>query len=149
MPFNHDNNNNKKFSVEDIKVYAAGIFIVLLVSIAVFYAYNVVPESNMSVINMIVGSLLTMGVLASKRIFGDASEIEDEARKHIAAADQRIIDAENRAARQIEKITASMDVFEAKYNTLKETHDTVMQMLVDRHVVLGQGVDLVPGNRQN
>lgn len=141
--------NTKNAKLEDIKVYSSGVFVVLLVCIAIFYAYNVVPEENMSVINMIVGSLLTMGVLASKRIFGDASQVEDEARQKIAAAEQRILDAETRAARQIEKISAALDVFEAKYNTLKETHDTVMQMLVDRHVVLGQGVDLVPGNRQN
>lgn len=141
--------NTKNAKLEDIKVYSAGVFVVLLVCIAIFYAYNIVPEENMSVINMIVGSLLTMGVLASKRIFGDASEVEDEARKKIAAAEQRILDAETRAARQIEKISAALDVFEAKYNTLKETHDTVMQMLVDRHVVLGQGVDLMPGSRQN
>jgi hypothetical protein len=146
MPINHDH-RARRFSTEDIKVYSAGTFIVLLVLIAVFYAYQVVPETNQSVVNLIVGALLTMGVLASKRIFGDANEIEEQAQKHIAEADERVAAAELRAARQLEKMTASMEIFEAKYDTLKQAYDQMITLLVDRHVVLGKGVDLVPGNR--
>ena len=97
---------------------ASGIFIMLIVLLMLFLTFIEIPTSNkdliVSIISMFVGGL---GVAMGK-LFGDN-------------------DAE------MEKMREELDALKIEYGVVKEQYDKIVGMLITRHVVDAQGIEIV------
>lgn len=97
---------------------ASGIFIMLIVLLMLFLTFIEIPTSNkdliVSIISMFVGGL---GVAMGK-LFGDN-------------------DAE------MEKMREELDTLKIEYGVVKEQYDKIVGMLITRHVVDAQGIEII------
>lgn len=93
---------------------AAFIFLLLLVGLILFLTYVPLPLASEKVVLMIIGGLMVSATSALPKLFGDDDT------KH------RLRKLEN------------------EYAVLKSNYDAVMKMLVERHVVNGEGVEMPP-----
>ena len=97
---------------------ASGIFIMLIVLLMLFLTFIEIPTSNkdliVSIISMFVGGL---GVAMGK-LFGDN-------------------DAE------IDQLKEEMSELRVQYDTVKGQYDSIVRMLVERHVVNAEGIEIL------
>ena len=97
---------------------ASGIFIMLIVSLMLFLTFIEIPTSNkdliVSIISMFVGGL---GVAMGK-LFGDN-------------------DAE------IDQLKTDMSELRVQYDTVKAQYDSIVRMLIERHVVNAEGIEIL------
>ena len=97
---------------------ASGIFIMLIVLLMLFLTFIEIPTSNkdliVSIISMFVGGL---GVAMGK-LFGD-NDVE------------------------MEKMREELDTLKVEYGVVKDQYDKIVGMLITRHVVDAQGIEIV------
>ena len=101
---------------------ASGIFIMLIVLLMLFLTFIEIPTSNkdliVSIISMFVGGL---GVAMGK-LFGD-NDVE------------------------MEKMREELDTLKIEYGVVKEQYDKIVGMLITRHVVDAQGIEIVTNDK--
>lgn len=102
---------------------AAFIFLIILVGLIGFLTFVPMPAASEKVILMIVGSLLTASIGALPRLFGTENVREKE-------LEMKVRSLEN-----------SLHIVESKYEQLQAQHDKLVSMLVERHVVHGEGIE--------
>ena len=103
---------------KDARQYvAAGIFVALVVSLMLFLTIIEIPTTNkdliVSIISMFVGGL---GVAMGK-LFGD-NDVE------------------------MEKMREELDTLKVEYAVVKEQYDKIVGMLITRHVIDAQGIEI-------
>ena len=104
---------------KDVRQYvAAGIFVALVVSLMLFLTFIEIPTSNkdliVSIISMFVGGL---GVAIGK-LFGD-NDVE------------------------MEKMREELDTLKVEYGVVKDQYDKIVSMLITRHVIDAQGIEII------
>ena len=104
---------------KDARQYvASGIFVALVVSLMLFLTFIEIPTSNkdliVSIISMFVGGL---GVAMGK-LFGD-NDVE------------------------MEKMREELDTLKVEYGVVKDQYDKIVSMLITRHVIDAQGIDII------
>lgn len=104
---------------KDVRQYvASGIFVALVVSLMLFLTFIEIPTSNkdliVSIISMFVGGL---GVAMGK-LFGD-NDVE------------------------MEKMREELDTLKVEYGVVKDQYDKIVSMLITRHVIDAQGIEIV------
>ena len=104
---------------KDVRQYmASGVFVALIVALMLFLTFIEIPTSNkdliVSIISMFVGGL---GVAMGK-LFGD-NDVE------------------------MEKMREELDALKIEYGVVKEQYDKIVGMLITRHVVDAQGIEIV------
>lgn len=97
---------------------AASVFVILLILLLAYLTFIPVPEQNKDLIVTIMGVLVGGGAAAMPKLFGDKQDIETE------------------------KLKSKLTKLEVEYFTLKKEHDSLIKMLVERHVVDGKGFHL-------
>lgn len=109
-------------SNKDLLVYVASFFmLILLVSILGYLTYIPVPQDNKELIITILGVLLGGAAAAMPNLFGSKDTETEQLRTRLRSTEEHLA------------------VLEAKYITLKESHDKMVAMLIERHVVTGEG----------
>ena len=103
---------------KDVRQYiASGVFVALVVALMLFLTFIEIPTSNkdliVSIISMFVGGL---GVAMGK-LFGD-NDVE------------------------MEKMREELDALKIEYGVVKEQYDKIVGMLIARHVVDAQGIEI-------
>ena len=106
-------------SSKDARQYvASGIFVALVVSLMLFLTFIEIPTSNkdliVSIISMFVGGL---GVAMGK-LFGDN-------------------DAE------MDRMREELDTLKVEYGVVKDQYDKIVSMLITRHVIDAQGIEII------
>ena len=104
---------------KDVRQYiASGVFVALVVALMLFLTFIEIPTSNkdliVSIISMFVGGL---GVAMGK-LFGD-NDVE------------------------MEKMREELDALKIEYGVVKEQYDKIVGMLIARHAVDAQGIEIV------
>lgn len=109
--------------VEYRKWLASVFMLVILVGLLVYLTFIPVPAANRDIIITLLAVLLGAGASAMPNLFGDR-------------------DAEKEALRaEIAEMRRDMEILAAKHQTLSEQHDRITNMLIQRHVVSGEGWD--------
>ena len=91
---------------------AAFIFLLLLVGLIAFLTFVPLPPASEKVVLMIIGGLMVSATNALPKLFGD-DNLKDRLQR-----------------------------LEVEHDLLRTKYDEVMRMLVDRHVVHGNGLNL-------
>lgn len=104
--------NQTDNATRDLRQFAAaGVFVLLLVLLLCYLTFIPVPEANKDLIVTIMGVLVGGGAAAMPKLFGEGNDQETQDLK-----------------RRLLKM-------EAKYGTLKEQHDRLTQLLIEKHIV--------------
>lgn len=101
--------------------FAAFVFLLLLVGMVAFLAFYVVPDQNRDVVMMIVGAIVAASTGALPKLFG----VEDTEKEKLKE--------------RVRRLEESNAVLRSQYTALHEEHARLIAMLVERHVVTGEG----------
>ncbi|GHA66174.1 hypothetical protein GCM10009007_03290 [Formosimonas limnophila] len=101
---------------------AALLFLFMLVGIVLFLVYVPMPAASEKVILMIIGALVAASTGALPKLFGTDKGEEDSLKKRVVALEQHIA------------------VLNAEAKVVKSQYDQIVQMLIERHVVNGDGI---------
>lgn len=107
---------------ESLKFAASAVFVILLVAILGYLTFIPVPDANKDLIVTILGVLLGGAAAAMPNLFGNAD-----------AEKEKLLS-------RVRGLEAAMAVLQAEYDTLKKEYDRITEMLINRHVVEGEGV---------
>lgn len=105
------------FKKEDRSFGAAAFFVLLLVGMVGFLTFIPVPEENDKLIVAIIGVIVGGAAPSMQTLFGKQDDENDRLKERLS------------------KLETEYAVLEAKY-------DQVMEMLVKRHVVNGEGLEI-------
>ena len=94
--------------------FAAFVFLFLLVGVVLFLTYVPLPEASEQVVLIVIGALTGAASQALPRLFGVKDNEAEALRRRVKA-------------------------LEAKNTMISEQYNEIIQMLVDRHVVYGEG----------
>lgn len=101
--------------------FAAFLFLLLLIGMIAFLTYVPVPEESRQVILIIIGGLMASAATALPRLFGSEDPEKADLKERLT------------------KLERSYKDIKASYKTLKDNYDSLLTMLVKRHVVDGEG----------
>lgn len=119
--------------VQVFEKFAAFIFLLLLIGMVAFLTFVPLPGASEKVILMIIGGLMTTAAVALPKMFGSGDEKEKALEAEVASLRVEM----ERQASAHDKAMAAM---EAKLLTVSDHYNAIVQMLVERHVVNGEGV---------
>lgn len=111
----------KDISAENRKFYMSTFMLLVLVAMVCYLTFIPVPTDNKDMVIAVLGVILGAGSSALSNLFGDKDAEKEELLKRIA------------------KIENQYALLATKYDTLKGNYDQLTAMLVERHVVEGQG----------
>lgn len=100
---------------------AAFVFLGLLVGMVAFLTYVPLPPNSEKVILMIIGGLMASASTALPRLFGVEDKEKEELKSRVRTLEQHLA------------------VVESKFVTLQTQYDRLTTLLVERHVVTGEG----------
>lgn len=101
--------------------FAAMLFLILLIGMIAFLTFVPVPEESKQVILIIIGGLMTTAATSLPKLFGD----EDGEKVRLAEENA--------------ELQSRIAMLEEKYEVLEVSHNRLMDMLIERHVVEGLG----------
>lgn len=104
--------------------FAAFVFLFVLVGIVGFLVYVPMPAASKDVILMVIGALTAAATGALPRLFG-SDKSEEEALK-----------------KRVQELEKHIEVLEAESTAIKQQYDKIVAMLVERHVVHAEGIEL-------
>jgi predicted component of type VI protein secretion system len=107
------------------KFWASMLMLGITVSLVGYLTFIPVPVDNKEVVLTVLGVLLGGASAAMPNLFGDQDGETDALRARV---------------RQLEEQIA---VMQAEYKTTKAQYDTIVKMLVDRHLEPGKGAALL------
>ncbi len=99
------------------------LFLLLLIGMVAFLTYVPMPQASEKVILMIIGGLMAVATGALPRLFGEDKSQEDVLKV------------------ELENLRTELKLLTAKHEILKHEHDKLTAMLIERHVVKGEGVE--------
>ena len=103
---------------------AALLFLFMLVGIVLFLVYVPMPEASEKVILMIIGALVAASTGALPKLFGtDKSD-------------------ENSLKERVHILEGHIAVLEAEAKVVKAQYDKIVEMLIERHVVNADGIEI-------
>lgn len=108
-------------SAETRKFIASAFMLLLLVALMAVLVFQAIPQANRDLFITILSVLLGAGAAAIPNLFGDQ-------KGEVTALKQRIATLE-----------AQHEVLLARYEEVKLSHDRLTEMLIQRHVVTGEG----------
>jgi hypothetical protein len=108
-------------SPETRKFLASGFLVTVLIALVGYLTFIPVPDTNKDLIITILGVLVGAGSAAIPNLVGDPKAETQELRE------------------RLDTLTAEFKAVEAKYNEVKRAYDEITAMLVQRHVVTGEG----------
>ena len=108
--------------MEKRKFWASLFMLVIVVGLLAYLTFIPVPAANRDLITTILAVLLGAGSAAIPNLFGDADAEKAKLRERIA-----ILESHQKS-------------LEAKYAEVKLSYDTIVNMLVQRHVVEADGI---------
>ncbi len=111
-------------SSESRKFLASAALLLVLVLLVGYLTFIPVPSSNKDVIISILGVLVGAGAAAVPNLVGDPKS-ETKALQY-----------------QVNSLQAELDVVKAQYLTVKESYDRITDMLIKRHVVDADGIEV-------
>lgn len=107
------------------KFWASMLMLAITVSLIGFLTFIPVPSDNKEVILTVLGVLLGGASAAMPNLFGDA-------------------DSENEALRErVRTLESQLAVLRAESLTTKSQYDTIVSMLVSRHLKPGEGANSI------
>jgi hypothetical protein len=107
------------------KFWASMLMLAITVSLIGFLTFIPVPSDNKEVILTVLGVLLGGASAAMPNLFGDA-------------------DSENEALRErVRSLESQLAVIRAESATTKSQYDTIVAMLVTRHLKPGEGANSI------
>lgn len=106
---------------EAFEKFAAFIFLGLLVGLVAFLTFVPLPAESEKVILMIIGGLMASSATALPRLFGVEDKEKEALKNRVRSLEQHIA------------------IVEARFETLQKQHDYMIGLLVERHVVKGDG----------
>lgn len=104
--------------------FAAFLFLLLLVGIIAFLTFVPVPDESRQVILIVIGGLMTAATQALPKLFG----VQDDEKERLKA--------------EADELKTRVRKLENEYAVLKENYDNLTKMLVERHVVTANGVEI-------
>jgi hypothetical protein len=104
------------------KYWASLLMLVILLGIIGYLTYIPVPSQNKEIIVTVLGVVLGGGAAAMPNLFGSTD------------ADTEIL------KEKFADLKAEHEILKASYTTLKENYDSIMKMLIERHVVNAEGI---------
>jgi hypothetical protein len=120
---------------EKFTAAVAVAFIFLLIGMMMYLTYVPLPPENRDPILMFVSSFLTTGAMAGALLFGGADEDKKRCEESIAAVKKELGAMEAHYQTQLSAITAEYKILDQKY-------DKMLDMLVQRHVVDKEGIQV-------
>ena len=99
------------------------VFLLLLIGFIGFLTFVPMPVASEKVILMVIGGLMTVATGALPRLFGEDKSQEDVLKV------------------ELENLRTELKLLTAKHEILKHEHDKLTAMLIERHVVKGEGVE--------
>ena len=102
---------------------AALVFLVILIGLVAFLTFVPLPVGSEKVILMIIGGLMTTAAVALPKLFGVDDPEKENFKKRVVA------------------LEAQLAVTEAHLSTLQAEHRNLVALLIERHVVKGEGFE--------
>ena len=93
--------------------FAAFVFLLLLVGLVGFLTFVPLPSASEKAVLMVIGGLMALCTQALPKLFGSGKEVE---------------------------LQADLDKLKVKFDVLQETHDKLIALLVERHIIDGKGL---------
>jgi hypothetical protein len=104
------------------KFLASGFLVLVLIALVAYLTFIPVPPSNKELIITVIGVLVGAGSAAIPNLVGDPKSETEKLKK------------------DLEFMRVELDVMRAQYNEVKTAYDTITKMLIERHVVLADGI---------
>lgn len=108
--------------MENRRWFASIFMLVILVGLIAYLTFIPVPEANRGIIITVLGVLLGAASSAIPNLFGNVDKEKEELIAELNSLKQEI------------------KVLSVKYETLSDQHDKITRMLVERHVIHGDGI---------
>jgi hypothetical protein len=99
---------------------AAAIFLVATLGVTYFLVNNEINPTNRDVVIGLIAVITSGASIAVGKLFGTATD------------------------EQVQKLQKSLDDLQLEYDLLKNNYDSMTRMLVDRHVIAGDGIIFKP-----
>lgn len=109
---------------DTMRFIASAFMLVIIVALMMYLTFIEVPEGNKDIIVTILGVLLGAGAAAVPNLFGDSDREKEVMRNRL---------------RDLEK---TVEVQEAVIETLRTELTSIRTLLIDRHVIEGNGISL-------
>lgn len=114
---------------------ASFMMLILLVGLVAYLTFIPVPAENKELIITVLGVLLGGGAAAMPNLFGDKDGETNKLRDRV-----RTLEAQMALQKAEHDVLIARLVSQA--DTLKEQYDSIVGMLIDRHVVKAEGLAL-------
>lgn len=116
------------FSDRNVRTYiASAIFVVLVLGLMVFLTFVTIPGGNKDLIVAIISMLVGGTGVAMGKLFGDGDDEKERLQARLTVQDTQIA------------------MLRAQYDVLKGEYDTIISMLITRHVVEADGIKVALG----
>ncbi len=112
--------------------FAAFAFLLLLVGLVAFLTFVPMPLASEKVILMVLGSLMTVAVGALPKMFGSDGAREKEMQQEITGLREAM-------AQQKTEHALEMTELRAKFETTQRAYESIVDMLIKRHLQPGKG----------
>lgn len=107
---------------------ASSLMLIIIVSLMMYLTFVEVPEGNKDIIITILGVLLGAGAAAIPNLFGDSDKEKELMQVRIAHLENTV------------------DVQNGIIETLRSELTSIRTLLIDRHVISGNGIVNTTGN---
>lgn len=107
---------------DTMRFIASAFMLVIIVALMMYLTFIEVPEGNKDIIVTILGVLLGAGAAAVPNLFGDSDKEKESLLYEVNSLRNRI------------------KVIEAERETLRQELTEIRSMLIERHVVNGEGI---------
>jgi predicted component of type VI protein secretion system len=105
--------------------FASFVMLMLLVGLVGYLTFIPVPTDNKELIITVMGVLLGGGAAAMPNLFGDKDSETEKLRS------------------RVRELESDIAVLKAEYRQTKDQYDTIVKMLVDRHLEPGKGAAIL------
>jgi len=118
----------------DLLVWTASFFMLLmLIALVGYLTFIPVPDTNKDLIITVLGVILGGGAAAMPNLFGDKDGETNKLR-------DSIIQMEKEMAKQKAEHDLKIAELQVQNETLRQQYDKIVAMLVERHVIHGEGL---------
>ena len=108
----------ERSQTKDTRTYAAAsILVLLIVFLMLFLVFVEIPSGNKDLVVSIISMLLGGGGVALAKLFGDTDS-------------------------ELEELKIKFLELKVQHETLQREHDKLTAMLIERHVIHGQGITI-------
>jgi hypothetical protein len=106
------------------KFIASGFLVVVLIALVAYLTFIPVPTANKDLVVTILGVLVGAGAAAIPNLVGDAKAETKQLQDEIAS------------------LRSELDIVRTQYSEVKVAYDQIVAMLIKRHVVDADGIEV-------